>query len=669
MSPPLSSPVRPSPRPPDAGERIPLLGELSAWALGLFFLVAPSEFINHWPTDYNFWPQTIACLSLGAIALLLCVSGAKFRLEPIGLCLLAFLGWNVLATFSSVYHHDAWLELARLSAGVFAFFAARALSSKTNLLIIALVAGACIPATRAMLDFLSTHNTRQFGGFPNPNWFAGLLAPCLVLSLALPILIFRRTRSAALAIVGFAPFLLLALALALTSSKGGFFAALVALGVFALATTRAKGALVGRILKKSWPVLLVFALVLGAAGAKTVGPRLLRAGGADSNSTQFRVYVWRATLSMAKARPVVGFGPGSFPTIYPRFALVGYTRTAHQSWLQTASEGGFPSLLLLWGALLLAVRSGWRKLKTSAWQGGALGLAALSAIFVHGFFDTPLSVLTVLALFCFLLALCVPNEPDEKPPPRGLSLPFLGATLVLLLAGYGTQRAALGEDGRAAVEDALRNRQPPPSGGLSEALASDAGSARLWNFTGKATPLDSRGEWEGAFNTAMRLQPDNGAHPRDFARRLSESPAPTSAYLKQTEGLYDQAVTLDPLNSGLRLERGKWLLDHKIGRGFDDLEFVLREWDSPYAQFPALGRDLDINLDFARATLALAPRLRSQGQTARLKSLVARALKDCAEARQVQKNNTALFAQIGPQSSLGHYEDLDALEEGLRALG
>jgi len=649
-------------------EAPPLLAALFLFSFSLFWLVAPSAFVNHWPTDYNFWPQTLACLALGAVALLACVSGARFRLEPIGLCLLAFTGWNTLAAFAGIYHHDAWLELSRLCAGVFAFFAGRALLSKAPSPLLAIVAGACYPAARAVLDFLSTHNTRQFGDFLNPNLFAALLAPCLVLSLVVPILLFRRTRSAPLIIAGFAPFLLLALGLALTSSKGGFFAALVALGVFALAATRAKGAVVGSVLKKAWPVLLVFALVLGAAGAKTVGPRLLRANGADSNSTGFRVYVWRSTLSMARARPLVGFGPGSFPTIYPRFAIAGYTRTAHESWLQTASEGGFPALVLLWGALVLGARSGWRKLKGANWQEAALGLAALAAIFVHGFFDAPLSVLAVLALLCFCLALCSPDEAEETAKKRGLSFPFLGATLVLLLAGYGTQRAALGEDGRSAIELAVQNHQAPPPNALADALASDAGSARLWNFAGKITPPDSRDQWEGAFNTAMTLQSDSGAHPRDYARRLSQLPAPTSADLKRIEELYDHAVLLDPLNSGLRIERGQWLASHKIGRGWDDFEFVVREWDMPYALFPALGRDIDINLDFARATLAYAPRMRQTGQTARLRTLVARALKDCADARQLQAKNAAMFAALDGKSSLGHYEDLDILENGLRAL-
>jgi len=668
MSPPVSSPLRPAPRPMEVREAPPLLAALFLFAFSLFWLAAPSEFINHWPTDYNFWPQAMACLALGAVALLACVSGARFRLEPIGLCLLAFLGWNTVATFTGIYHHDAWLELSRLSAGVFAFFAGRALFSKAQWPILAIVAGACYPAAHAVLDFLSTHNTRQFGDFLNPNLFAALLAPSLALSLGVPMLLFRRTRSAPLAIAGFAPFLLLALGLALTSSKGGFVAALVALGVFALAMVRAKGAVVGSILKKAWPVLLVFALVLGAAGTKTVGPRLLRANGADSNSTGFRVYVWRSTLSMARARPLLGFGPGSFPTIYPRFALAGYTRTAHQSWLQTASEGGFPALVLLWGALALGVRSGWRKLKGTNWQEAALALAALAAIFVHGFFDAPLSVLAVLALMCFCLALCSSDETEEIAKKRGLSFPFLGATLVLLLAGYGTQRAALGEDGRTAVEEALRNHQAPPPNALTDALASDAGSARLWNFAGKVNALVSRSSSDEAFENAIALQPDNGAHPRDFARRIAELDTSTSADLKRIEELYDRAVSLDPLNSGLRLERGKWLVDHKIGRGWDDFEFVVREWDQPYGNVPALGSETYINLDFARATLAYAPRLRQSGQTARLHTLVDRALKDCADARELQAKNAAMIAALDGKSPLGHYDDLDNLESGLRAL-
>ncbi len=667
MSP--SPTASPRSRRTEEAQRSSLAGLLCLALLALWLGVAPVQFTGLTSGDYNFWPQSLALLLLGGVALLASVAGLRVRLEPVGACLLAFLGWNFLSTLTAVYAHDAWLELARLTGLVTVFFACRALRERLDWLALASVAGAFVVAIGAILDFSRSHNTAQFGGFANPNLFAALLAPTLWLSPLVALWVWRRAHSAALALVGLAPFVCLALALALTSSKGGFLSAVVATLVFILALARAQGGAVRMLVRRTWPLLLVLLLVFGAVGAKTVGPRLLSARTAQDNSTQFRAYTWHGTLLMARAKPLTGFGPGAFATAFPGFALAGYTREAHQTWLQIAAESGWPALLLLMGAFIFGVRAAWRQLRTRHWARGACGLSALGAVVVHGFVDSGWFTIAVGATLFVALALCIPD--DEQAPDsttRGLSLPFVGATLVLLLAGYGTQRAALGENGRAAVENALTQNQPVEPQALDEAVALDPGSARLWNFAGRVAPIEGRPAWEGAFQKAMQLQPDNNSHPRAFAAKLADVPAPTSADLKKTGELYDHAVELDPLNSGLRLERGKWRLEHKDGRGFDDFEFVVREWDEPFGRFPAIGRDMDVNLDFARATLALAPHLRAQGQSARAQTLAKRALADCAAARALLGANAALIPAHRRGGFLSNFDDLDSLDNGLRAI-
>lgn len=666
MPPPPTVPTRSSPSLKES-PRPSLVLSLCLVLLALWLGAAPLQFTGLTSGDNVFWPQALALLLLGAVALLASVAGVRVRLEAVGACLLAFLGWSLLSTLFGVYAHDAWLEMARVTGIVFVFFACRALGERLDWLALASVGGATCAALGAVFDFCSSHNTAQFGGFPNPNLFAALLAPSLWLSLLLPLLVWRRWRSLGRALAALAPFVCLALALALTSSKGGFISAVAAALVFLLALARAKGGAAKAFGRRAWPLLLALLVLFGAAGAKTVGPRLLRARGADNNSTQSRTYFWRSTLAMARAKPLTGFGPGAFPTVYPGFALAGYTKAAHQSWLQIAAESSPPALALLLAAFSFAARDAWRKLQTRFWARGACGLAALCAVVVHGFFDSGWLTIAVGATLFVSLALCAPeDEPESAAPTRGLSLPFLGATLALLLAGYGTQKVATAEDIVAQGQDQIARGIRPTN--ASEAVQTDPGSARAWHFLARASPLDNRAAWEGAFAKAAQLQPNSQAHPRAWAGQLAQLPAPTPADLKRTGALYDRAVELDPLNSSLRLERGKWRLDHKDGRGFDDLGFVLREWDEPYGKFPALGHDTDVNLDFARATLALAPRLKAQGQGEHLKTLVKRALQDCADARLLQKTRADLLAVTRGRASLGNFDDLDALESGLRAL-
>ena len=83
---------------------------------------------------------------------------------------------------------------------------------------------------------------------------------------------------------------------------------------------------------------------------------------------------------------------------------------------------------------------------------------------------------------------------------------------------------------------------------------------------------------------------------------------------------------------------------------------------------PEEALDTDINLDFARATLALAPRLRAQKQTERLKSLAKKALDDIAVANELKKANAAMIEAMQGQSSINNFEDLEELETGLKAL-
>ncbi len=660
MSPPLFAPTR-SPQGEAEAPRFSLASGLGLVLLALWLSAAPSQFSGLTSGDNNFWPQSLALLLLGGVALLASVAGVRVQLEPVGACLLAFSGWTFLSTLCAVYAHDAWLEMARVSGIVFVFFACRAFRHWLDWLVLASVAGATLAGAIAIVDFLSSHNTAQAGAFANQNLFAALLAPSLWLSPLVPVLVWRRTRSLALALVGLAPFVCLGLSLALTSSKGGFLSAVAAALVFGLALVRAKGGALKTFVRRAWPMLLVMLMVFGAVGAKTVGPRLLSARGSEDNSTQFRAYTWRGTLAMARARPLVGLGPGAFPTVFPRFALAGYTRAAHQSWLQIAAESGIPALLLLLGAFTFAAREAWRKLRSPQWAQGVCGLA------VHGCFDSGYFTIAVGALLFVALALCVRDE-DAAPATqkRGLSLPFLGATLVLLVAGYGSQKVASAEDILAQGQEQIYKGIRPTN--AREAVQDDPGSARAWNFLARTTPLDNREVWESAFEKAAGLQPDSAAHPRDYAQQLASLPAPTAADLQKIGELYDRAVELDPLNSSLRLERGKWRLDAKDRRGFDDLGFVLREWDAPYGKYSALGRETNVNLDFARATLALAPRLKAQGQNARLKKLVARALEDCAAARKLQKTRADLLAATAGRIAMGNFSDLDALESGLRAI-
>jgi O-antigen ligase len=140
--------------------------------------------------------------------------------------------------------------------------------------------------------------------------------------------------------------LVILLGLFVTSSKGGFLAILLALLVFAIALWRVQKAAIRQALRAHRLLAIACLLVLvvggGALATKTVGPRLRHIGAIDDNSTMFRVYTWRSTIEMAEARPLFGWGPGSYQHAHGAFAQVGVTASAHQVWLQIAASTVFP---------------------------------------------------------------------------------------------------------------------------------------------------------------------------------------------------------------------------------------------------------------------------------------------------------------------------------------
>ena len=620
---------------------------------GLLVLLAaaPNYLSGFTPSDWNFWPQSLWSLLLAAVCLLAALSritAPRWALVAWGIAL--FLGWSALAAVFGSSPHDAYLELARLTGALGVFFVARLFGSPTQrlTLILAAVLGVMWPALGAILDFAITRNPRQFGSFMNPNLFANALAMALPLALTVPLVIWDFNRNRALAISSTILFAACALALAVTSSKGGFLAALV--GVFAavIALRFAKKDAFNRLFRRSWPLLLIATLGFGVVGARTVGPRLLAARGADDNSTMFRAYTWRGTLEMARDKPVFGQGTGSFPISYPKFAQVGYSRTAHQSWLQIAAESGLPALGILLLVVGAALRNGARNLKTESWPFAAGALGALVALLVHGCLDAGWSATSVLVLLSVCLALLEPRSAfvDEADAPKSnLNYGFLGATLLLAFAGFGSQSAAQGEDAlRQSQAFVDEGNYPIALERAREAIEIAPGSARAWTHLARLQAAMNDSGWQTSIERALQQAP-NRAQTWFGLYRIHESKLDNAG----VERALGRALELDPFNTRTRLERARWRLDHKNGRGYDDLEAIIKLWNAPYGRYPALADWA--NLDFARATLLLAPRLRQTKQTARLRSLLEHARRDLQLARAKKPENDAFLRAQGPGAS------------------
>jgi hypothetical protein len=125
-----------------------------------------------------------------------------------------------------------------------------------------------------------------------------------------------------------------------------------------------------------------------------------------------------AAIDMARHRPIVGYGLGTFPEVYQRYALHDlpyYANHAHNDWAEFAADGGVPFLLLVLipfaAAIPAAIRNPW-----------GMGLIA---VMLHACLDFPFPRVAVSGWIFAMLGLVYMaqwanrnNRPLVMPPIR-----------------------------------------------------------------------------------------------------------------------------------------------------------------------------------------------------------------------------------------------------------
>jgi O-antigen ligase len=225
---------------------------------------------------------------------------------------------------------------------------------------------AAITAIREYGTFVQMGDPAQRAQSPffSPNFLAGFLALTLPVVTAWCLTAKERLGALGLGVVS----ALMLGALVATGSRAGLaltLGGLVVALLLALLTGRGKGlpwARVGALIAAFG--VLAFACrgpIIGRVGSATEAgsgsgtPSAAVSGGGQEHSGAYRAWTWKGSLAMAQANPLLGAGPGTFPFLYPRHALVARTDLAHSSYLQIAAEQGFPALITSMLAILAAV--------------------------------------------------------------------------------------------------------------------------------------------------------------------------------------------------------------------------------------------------------------------------------------------------------------------------
>ena len=154
------------------------------------------------------------------------------------------------------------------------------------------------------------------------------------------------------------------------------------------------------------PMCLLFAAFIGVVGWGSVWSRFR-----TSDPMAVRRELNVSSFRMAASHPWFGTGLGTWPTVYPRYAIIdigAFANQAHDDWLQWTAEGGFPFSIMLATLFFWSLRPAFR----SVWGLGVV------AVFLHAMVDYPFSrpALGSWPILILSLLACPAAKPQDSGP-------------------------------------------------------------------------------------------------------------------------------------------------------------------------------------------------------------------------------------------------------------
>jgi O-antigen ligase len=338
---------------------------------------------------------------------------------------------------ASAYRHDT-LSAALLycSYGVLCFLAGQTLLRSVQarkLALIFCIYGSVIAAF-ALVQGTSPNGklywVRQprmggwiYGPYVNHNHYAGLMELLIPIPLVLSLthLAHSKERIAAAAAAA-----IMAGTIFLSGSRGGMVALFAELVVLTMVLVKQR-----RELRTALGLGVFLLLVVGLLtwlGGNELGQRLATMGSAHSDlSGDMRVQINRDGLRMFLKKPVLGWGLGTFPVVYPQFRSF-YTNffvnQAHDDYLQLLVEMGLLGFATMIWFVIVVYRRAFRKIGNwTSDVSGAVTLACVlgfTGILVHSAIDFNLQIPANAALFyvfCTVAAADPLVQPMRKRRP------------------------------------------------------------------------------------------------------------------------------------------------------------------------------------------------------------------------------------------------------------
>lgn len=385
-------------------------------------------------------PWSIFTVEVGAVLLFLLWTSKqvfdgriKIHWNPAFLPMAVFGGLIAvqLAFHITAYPHDTVsLALIYVAYAILCFLVGQTLvrgAQARDLALIFSIYGAAVAAF-ALLQGISPNGKlywiRQprmggwiYGPYVNHNHYAGLME--MLVPIPLVVSLTRLAAPKVRAVAATTAAVMLG-TIFLSGSRGGMLAIIVELVILASLLVRQK-----RGLRTAIGIGAFLALVAGMLiwiGGSALSQRIASAGpGHAELSADIRTYINRDGFRMFLKRPILGWGLGSFPIVYPQFRTF-YTNffvnEAHNDYLQLLVEMGLLGFAaMVWFVVTLYTRAAKKIAHWPSDVGGALTLACVlgfSGILVHSAVDFNLQIPANAALF-YVLCTVAAAEPFAKP--------------------------------------------------------------------------------------------------------------------------------------------------------------------------------------------------------------------------------------------------------------
>ena len=360
--------------------------------------------------------------------------------------ILLFLGaWNILGALFSPYPYISVRYLSFFLSGLLYFFLLLEVFSPLSILPLILVL--LIPfyffLPKETIYYIQTLDPDIASTFGNPNFFAAYLIGLFPLALTTSLHLISKGKKIKFAGIFLFLFSLLAIFLiyAVRSRAGGV--GLVGGLLALLFLYREKW----RRRKISW-VAIVLVLILA-------GGIIIQKGGEiranikkdlEKGTLGIRIRIWEGTWRMILRRPLVGWGPGTFLVIYPKYRVPEYflnphavnaTDHAHNEFLEMWSETGIVGIFLFILLIVFSIQQGNKGIRRThpfLYSGIVSGVWA---ILINNLFGVNFRYASTFFLFFTYLAILNLGIEERKVYPFRLKFPLFTGFMLIFSLGSG----------------------------------------------------------------------------------------------------------------------------------------------------------------------------------------------------------------------------------------